>query len=315
MSSNYYPFILKTVFCCRLFLPEKQWKYGTVAIFMTLAVLEAITLPRLTNATMVAQTPLVQSQCTDVEINKHIQQLNKGESTDLKLLVACNSKAVPALIKALENQDENPRIIAIIALGEIGAEAAPAVPVLNRLLILNRLLKDKRENIRIVVVYALGEIIRKDREIIHKDGVRPLIQALKDKNEDVRSSAANALGEIGKDIVPSLTIALKDPDSNIRSGVADALGQIGTDVEARNPYLISALKDTALKDIDSKVRSAAANAIEKIENANARWNAAMLWIPTSEAGTTTALYLKRNPPIMCKIPLIKAVLRRKCPRV
>ena len=300
MSSNFNPFFLKTVFCYRLFLPGKQWKYGTVAIFMTLAMLEAITLPRLTNATMVAQTPLVQSQCTDVEINKHIQQLNKGESTDLKLLVACNSKAVSALIKALEDQDENSRIIAVSALGEIGAEAASAVPVLNGLL------KDKRANIRIVVVYALGKIIG-------KDGVRPLIHVLKDTNKYVRSSAANALGEIGEDIVPSLIIALKDSDSNIRAGVADALGQIGIDAPATVPYLTTALKNTALKDIDSKVRSAAANALDKIEEVNAISYFSMFSLPSSEAMETAALYVKRKPPVMCKIPIIKAVLRWKCP--
>ncbi|MDZ7970552.1 MAG: hypothetical protein RM368_37460 [Nostoc sp. DedSLP03] len=89
----------------------------------------------LTNATALAQTPSVQPQCTETEIKQHIQQLNKGENADVKFLVACKSKAVSALIKALdENKDENFNIITIAVLGDIGASAAPAVPVLNGLL-------------------------------------------------------------------------------------------------------------------------------------------------------------------------------------
>ncbi|MBW4455547.1 MAG: HEAT repeat domain-containing protein [Nostoc indistinguendum CM1-VF10] len=269
---------------------------------MTLAVLGAITSPLLMNPTALAQTRLVEFQCTDVEINQHIQQLNKGESTNLEeLLVACKSKAVPALIKTLENQDENPRIIAIAALGTIGAEAALAVPVLNGLI------KDKRENIRIVVVSALGQIIG-------KDGVRPLIQVLKDKNENVRSSAANALGIIGKDAVPALTIALKNPDSNIRAGAADALGQIGIDARATVPYLTIAFKDP-----DSTVRSAATNALEKIKKSvNDQqeiedFRRRCRFLKCSSTAQIRQIYLEQSkPPAMCKIPIIKAVLRWKC---
>ncbi|MEH2035605.1 MAG: HEAT repeat domain-containing protein [Nostoc sp.] len=297
-------------------LIENQWKSGTAAIFMTLAVLGAITLPQFTNATALAQTPSVQPQCTEADIKQHIQQLNKGESTDIKLLVACDSKAVPALIKALdENKDENFNIITIAVLGDIGASAAPAVPVLNGLL------KDTRQNIPIVVVYALGQIIG-------KDAVKPLIQALKDKNEDVRSSAANALGQIGKDAVSALIIALKDPDSNIRAGAANALGQIGANAKDAVPYL-----NTARIDRNGKVRSAitnalkeikiAMNAVEDVKRYNSRENLVCRGFrlpgePQTHCqdsytlGQETVLYLKKKPPVMCKNPVIKAVLRWKC---
>ncbi|MBW4455549.1 MAG: HEAT repeat domain-containing protein [Nostoc indistinguendum CM1-VF10] len=268
---------------------ENQWKSGTAAIFMTLAVLGAITLPQFTNATALAQTPSVQPQCTEADIKQHIQQLNKGESTDIKLLVACNSKAVPALIKALdENKDENFNIITIAVLGDIGASAAPAVPVLNKLL------NDRRENIRIVVVYVLGQIIG-------KDWVRPLIEALKDKNNDVRSSATHALGMIGKDAVPSLIIALQNRDSKVRAGAADALGKIGTDAKSADPSLI-----VALEDPDSKVRASAANALKQIRTSRSNTYNPM------GVRERTALYLKKNPPVMCQIPAIRAALKWKC---
>ncbi|MGJ5630547.1 HEAT repeat domain-containing protein [Nostoc sp. CALU 1950] len=286
-------------------------------MFRNFAVLGVITFPQLTNPTMFAQTLSIKPQCTDVEINKYIQQLNKGEIADFNALVACNSKAIPALIKTLGNQDEEFRLLTIAALGEIGAKSAPALPVLNGLL------KDEAENVRIVVVYALGQIMG-------KEGIRTLIQVLKDKNQDVRSSAANALAKLGKNAVPLLIIALTDLDSNIRSGVADALGQIGIDAKDAIPYLT-----TALKDSDNTVRSAATNALEKIkkamdaqqqieenyqrqcirrnqENARPCKSKKRRYYHTSNVRQTTLVYLKQNPPVICKIPIIKSVLAWKC---
>jgi HEAT repeats len=303
---------------------SKRWKSKAV-IFTTLSLLGFVSLPIFTNIKTPAQTS-VQSQCTDAEIQKQIQLLNKGESADVKFLVECKSKAVPALIEALdENKDENFRIITIAVLGDIGTQAAPAVHVLNGLL------KDKRDNIRIVVVYALGQI--------GKDGVKPLIFALKDTNKHVRSSAANALGKIGKDAVPALIFALKDSDSNIRAGAADALGEIGADAKFAVPYLT-----TALKDSDNQVRSASASALEKIKKDELSAPSSLGYVTTDEnvhvdinrnnhvspnyalgsgntvvnsstqfVGNNTGYYVRSNPPVMCKIPAIKAVLRWKCP--
>ena len=62
---------------------SKHWKYRT-AILTPLVVLQAIFLPAF------AQTPsrqLPTAQCTDMEIQKHIQQLNKAEPSDFDALV------------------------------------------------------------------------------------------------------------------------------------------------------------------------------------------------------------------------------------
>jgi hypothetical protein len=131
-----------------------QWKLQRMATFMILAMLGAMTLTIVTIPKTLAQIPpSVNAKCTDVEIQKHIQQLNKGEETDFNALVLCGSSSVPALIKSLKNKDENFLIITIAALGEIGAEAKPAVPVLRGLL------EDKRVNIRIFAADALGKIL------------------------------------------------------------------------------------------------------------------------------------------------------------
>ena len=250
---------------------SQNWKYRAAKL-MILGLLTTVNFFMITNIITLPQTPSVESQCTDVEIQRHIQQLNKGETADFDALVACKSKAVPALIKALdENKDENFRIITIAVLGDIDAEAAPAVPVLNGLL------KDKKENIRIVVVYALEQI--------------------------------------GKDAVPSLIIALKDTNNDVRAGAAYALGKIGADAISAVPALITARKDRGSND---RVRADVGLALREIREdyADKCIISRRCPIPRSDAPVVrkrTTAYLSNNTPFMCKISIIKALLRWKCP--
>jgi len=219
-----------------------HWKFRVV-ILTTLAVLGTITLYRLTNfKTLVQALSDQSSQCTEVEISQHIQQLDTGEPSAFDALVACKSQAVPALIEALgETQDEDIRIIIIAALGQIGSQATPAIPILNESL------KDNSKDVRLVVVHALGQV--------GKEAVPALIAALEDEDIKVRQEAVYALGNIGKEAVPALIDALEDKDNGICFRAADALREIG--VEAI-PDLIEALYST-----DSNVRSGAAYTLGK----------------------------------------------------
>jgi len=127
---------------------SKHWK-SRASLLMTLALLEPISLAAF------AQTPSTQlpTQCTEMEIQKHIQQLSNGEPTTFNALVACQSKAVPALIKALDTKyDENFRIIIIAALGQIGSKATPAVPFLKNAL------NDTSRDVRLISIHALARI-------------------------------------------------------------------------------------------------------------------------------------------------------------
>jgi hypothetical protein len=111
------------------------WKYRT-AIFTTLSLLGGFTLATFSSVKVFAQTPPEKSaisQCLGVKIELYIWQLNQGSPSAFNALIACNSKAVPALTRALDSEDDNLRIIAIAALGEIGTHAAPAVPKLTSL--------------------------------------------------------------------------------------------------------------------------------------------------------------------------------------
>ena len=80
----------------------------------------------------IAKTLLSQPQCTNSNIKNYIQQLKNGENAAFDALVGCNSKAVPALTKALENKDGNFRIAIITVLGEIREKASPALSLLKK---------------------------------------------------------------------------------------------------------------------------------------------------------------------------------------
>lgn len=248
---------------------EIKWQ-SKAAILIALTLLEVISLSILITTKTQAQTPSIQSQCTDVEIKKHIQQLNKGELADFNALVACKSKAVPSVIKALkENQDENSRIITIAVLGEIGSQAAPAVPILNGL--------------------------------------------LKDTNTDVRIIVVHALKKIGKDAVPALTTALKDPDSKVRSAATNALGQINKDKLSTQSGIRCVAIDVGVQvGIHNTDNSVSPNPADPFGDDCIGNNV------SNTSNTITQLsevshYIKTNPPVMCKIPAIRAVLRWKCP--
>ena len=52
-------------------------------------------------------------ECTEAQIETAISRLGEGDTEAFDFLVSCNSQAVPALIKLLNHEDENIRIVAI----------------------------------------------------------------------------------------------------------------------------------------------------------------------------------------------------------
>ncbi|NEP63091.1 MAG: HEAT repeat domain-containing protein [Symploca sp. SIO2G7] len=210
---------------------SKYWK-SRAPILIALGMLLAITLPVLGNIKTLAQTPSATFQCTEVELQKHIQQLDEGEPAAFDALVECNSQAVPVLIRTLgKTQNEEVRIIIIAALGEIGPQAAPAIPVLNELL------QEPSRDVRIVLVHSLGQM--------GQEAVPALIRALDDPDRGVRSNTAETIGKIGteaKAAIPALTAALQDEDEDTTLNAAVAIFKVGGNPEDTIPVLIANLQ-------------------------------------------------------------------------
>jgi HEAT repeat protein len=221
-------------------------------------------------------------------IQRLINQLNVPEIDDrryaaqaLKEIGPEDKAAVPALIEALKDKDEEVPNVAAWALARIGQAAFPG---------LIDALKDDDRDFRLWIARALWRIgavavpaltkalsdedvrVRGRAALVlvkiapeTKAAVPALTDALSDEDERIRENAAEALGKIGTDAkaaVPALTDALSDEDEWIRSSAAVALVNIGADVKAAIPVLIEALKSD-----DRKVRSQAAWALGQIGTA------------------------------------------------
>lgn len=158
---------------------------------------------------------------------------------------------VPVLAEALE--DPTVRWQASFVLGEIGPDAAGAVPALVRVLQRERVPRALRSPPSSAI--ALGQIGR--------SAVPELIRCLEDARPDVRTSAAIALGLMGRaaeTAVPALIPLLKDLNQEVRQASVLSLGAIGS----QNPELVPALVKM-MSDDDVFLRGAAAAVLQKLD--------------------------------------------------
>ncbi len=128
-------------------------------------------------------------------------------------LAKLGPSAVPALIRALRDDNRDVRLAAAMALGELRDRRAfePLIVIL----------KDEDWAMRHGAARALGNLG-------DPGAVELLIATLKDKDENVRGAAAYALGELGDArAVEPLIAALKDEGGGVRYDAAEALGKLG----------------------------------------------------------------------------------------
>ena len=154
--------------------------------------------------------------------------------------------ALPVLLDALKEEDEDARRDAADALGQIGMIVVPA---------LIEFLTDLDADVRYHAAYALGNIG-------DPKAILPLIATLGDIDESVRYSGVDALEKIGGAAVPALIEALTNANCKMRRSAADSLGKIGDDRAV--PALIQTLGDT-----DDDVRYHSTDALGKIKVAEA----------------------------------------------
>ncbi|MFQ6078745.1 MAG: HEAT repeat domain-containing protein [Thermodesulfobacteriota bacterium] len=157
-------------------------------------------------------------------------------------------------IKRLYSPARIERAHAAIHLGQMGAQAVPAIPFLIGMLGDSTQLVAEPEG----VATSPGAEAARALVRIGKPAVEPLIAALKDEDSYIRGYAAEALGEIGDPrAVEPLIAALEDKDPSVSEKVAWALGEI-KDRRAVEP-LIGALHHEQLW-----VRRTTAEAMGKI---------------------------------------------------
>ena len=178
-----------------------------------------------------------------------------------------SKEAVPALIKALKDQDAFVRRYAAQALGEIGPDARSAASALTTAL------NDSRKEVQSSAARALGKI--------GPSGIETLTGLIKDANKDsaLRRQAVEALGSVGEaahSAVPALTEIVKgtvakgkkkqaNPD-DLRLDAITALGTIATPEDKETIQTLQALTDKKAKGVRREIRQAANTALSKIQN-------------------------------------------------
>jgi len=154
------------------------------------------------------------------------------------------STAVPGLLQMLNEQNNQTRTYAIVALAKIGdAQSVDG---------LLKTLTDVDQGIRISSAMSL-------EQIASPTAIPGLVKALYDEDFDVHRAAASALKAIGEPAIPVLLTALRDDNPTVMQGATWTLGEIG---ESAHQGLLEALNDEK-----GMVRFSARVALGEIENA------------------------------------------------
>ncbi|MSU21931.1 MAG: HEAT repeat domain-containing protein [Pedosphaera sp.] len=163
-------------------------------------------------------------------------------------LAGIGGDAVPELVRAMKVPNHHTRLMSILALSRIGSEAVPAVSALVEAL------DDKSPQIARQASQALAGIGR--------PAVPKLIPLLEHSRFAVRAFAAGSLagmGPLAREALPSLHAALdREPLAEVRKGMIEALGKI----RPSSQTVVVALA-RALEDEDSGVRVKAAESLDR----------------------------------------------------
>lgn len=155
--------------------------------------------------------------------------------------------AVPVLIEALNDANEEVQIAAAQALGEIGPASIGDLPSLVNLL------RHRNDGIRRAAAYGLQGMGR-----LATPAADDLLASAGDPSSDVRESAIAALGRIGAH-VEAVLAALDDREGDVRRAAVNAIPEFAQASERAIAPLIKALRDP-----DSNVQSTALGALFKV---------------------------------------------------
>ena len=180
-----------------------------------------------------------------------------GETPDaaiVQALAACGGSAPERLAAALGDPDFRVRWHAAAALMQLRRRARAAAPALRRAM------DDSEWPVRNAAGRAL-------EDVVDKDSVPMLAEALGDPSPETRYHIARALARVGPGsaaAVPVLISALRDPDWEVRTESAWALAAVGKAGAPAEPALL-----VALRDPNPQVRASAAWALAGIGGSQA----------------------------------------------
>ena len=195
------------------------------------------------------------------EVEDLIAELDSGDKVkrreaarSLALLGPDAKAAVPALVKGLDDDEEQVFFWSATALAKIGPAAYEATPELIKRL--KRSSRRYKDQIHVRIVHALTQI--------GPQAVPQLTGALGSEDSSVRLGAARVLGNLGsssREAAPRLFGLLADESSSVRTAAGSALGRIG---QAAHPQIMQGISAES-----AKVRAATAGAIIWVQ-ANSR---------------------------------------------
>jgi HEAT repeat protein len=162
-------------------------------------------------------------------------------------------RAVPALIRQLDAQDDELRLHAVQWLADIGPSAREAVPALVKAL------HDRNWAVATAAAYALNRIdIDAGRQAV-PDLVKELKLGTDNWVKDLPARVLGNMGPAAQEAVPTLMEAAQGSDLELRAGALKAL--IGIEPTSTQA---AALATAALKDNEKSVRLAAAQAMANL---------------------------------------------------
>jgi HEAT repeat protein len=162
-------------------------------------------------------------------------------------------------MNALADKNGRMRLAAARSLGQIGAKAEAALPVLVKALV------DQGEPVRKAAAEALKKIDANwASNSLAQSSIEALVERLKRTGEEARVTL-DAFAVIGPASVPVLVAALIADDRVLREAAATALGRMGPGAQAAIPSLVKATQDS-----HGWVREAATQALQKIDPQGSR---------------------------------------------
>jgi HEAT repeat protein len=235
-------------------------------------------------------------------------------------------KAVPTLIGVLEKGEKDAQVLACFSLGEIGSDAAKAIPALSAILTgknegtaefaasalakigkaavptFTEALKDERPIVRQIVLRHVAQM--------QADGVGILVDGLGDKRVDVRRVSAELLAPMritDKSVVIALGFALKDDDDQVRVAACSALQNMGAGAKLAAPYL-----QNALSDFHPQVRISAYYALSSMnENPQKGFQLALTHKDIKVRVNTASLMVQVNFDVQSAFPILRDALGEK----